>query len=382
LAITKTSAQTAVRPGDTLTYTLTVKNNGPSAAIGATLNDTLPPGLTNAQYSANNGATWQAWSGTLPLGTMPMGASAVTLLRGTVATGVTGATGATGSISNTANVSSSTTDPNNANNSATLQTAVTPVQPPPPPQTSADLIVTGRASPATVQPGDTLTYTVTVNNTGPGAASSAVLTDTIPPALQNAQYSTNSGATWQVWNGSLPLGTIPMGAASETLLRATVAPSASGSISNTASVTSSVADPISGNNSITLQTMVGTPVTRLIPAVKCPCKASPCRPMTFTVELVNPGTQEAASVLLTDMLPDASCQTLYSLDNGCCWQTSQGKISLDNIPAGASSTLTLRKTCDCFACGTLNTHFELSYMLAGLGPFIEQISCLVPVMRC
>ena len=70
-----------------------------------------------------------------------------------------------GPLTNTATVSSSTDDPNTVNNSATSTTAVTQ------PVTHADLSITKSDAPDPVTAGQSLTYTLTVANGGPDAAS-------------------------------------------------------------------------------------------------------------------------------------------------------------------------------------------------------------------
>ncbi len=49
LAVSQTDAPDPARVGQALTYTITVRNNGPKAATGVTLTDTLPK---NAGFGA------------------------------------------------------------------------------------------------------------------------------------------------------------------------------------------------------------------------------------------------------------------------------------------------------------------------------------------
>lgn len=79
----------------------------------------------------------------------------------------------------------------------------------------------------------------------------------MPAQLLVPEYSLNSGATWQPWTGSQPLGDIPAGASVTVLLRGMVNPSATGSISNTASVSSSTYDPDLSNNTDTVDVPIG-----------------------------------------------------------------------------------------------------------------------------
>jgi uncharacterized repeat protein (TIGR01451 family) len=107
---------------------------------------------------------------------------------------------------------------------------------------SADVIVT-KSGPATVDPGGTVNYTITVHNAGPDAASTVVVTDTLPPALTNviAGGGTVSGGT-VTW--TLP-SLVP-----ETDVTFTVtgsAPSA-GTLVNTAHASAVTQDPNPANN--------------------------------------------------------------------------------------------------------------------------------------
>ncbi len=112
--------------GDSVNYTLTVTNNGPSDAQQVTVTDALPEGLTVSGQQqtigpaftlSNNGNTI---SGTI--GTLPSGMTATLVVTALVAANTPNNT----TITNTATVSAGTTDPNLANNSATVSTVVYP----------------------------------------------------------------------------------------------------------------------------------------------------------------------------------------------------------------------------------------------------------------
>ncbi len=123
--------------------------------------------------------------------------------------------------------------------------------------TGADLSISKSDDPDPVMVGSQLTYTLSVVNNGAEDAQNVVITDTVPSALLNAQYSTDGGSTWNSWSGTLSLGAMASGASREVLIRGTVDPSmTAGSISNTATVGSDTDDFNTSNNSDTEDTTV------------------------------------------------------------------------------------------------------------------------------
>jgi uncharacterized repeat protein (TIGR01451 family) len=119
LAITKTDGTSAVRPGDTLTYTITASNSGPQAVNGATVADTLPAKLTNVSWTcagASSGTCTASGSGNInDTVNLPVGASVTYTVSAKVDLG------ARGSLANTATVASAggITDPILSNNLTT-----------------------------------------------------------------------------------------------------------------------------------------------------------------------------------------------------------------------------------------------------------------------
>ncbi|MEX1073460.1 MAG: S8 family serine peptidase, partial [Chloroflexota bacterium] len=120
LSITKTDSPDPVAPGGSLTYTITVTNNGPNLETGAVVSDIFPAQVT--------GVTWSCVVAPIATGscTPAIGAGAiastVNLNAGSSATfTATGTASASvpGAISNTASVTSGTpADPNMLNNTA------------------------------------------------------------------------------------------------------------------------------------------------------------------------------------------------------------------------------------------------------------------------
>jgi uncharacterized repeat protein (TIGR01451 family) len=116
LSITKSDSPDPVTVGNNLTYTVTVKNNGPSGATGVTMTDSLPGTVTFVSATPSQGNCTGTATVTCNLGSLTNGASATI----TIVVTPTQA----GGISNTARVAANEADPNTNNNSATEPTTV------------------------------------------------------------------------------------------------------------------------------------------------------------------------------------------------------------------------------------------------------------------
>ena len=112
LIVQKTANRKAATMGERVMFSISVSNLGPDAAQNVFLVDPLPSGITQPEYSIDNGLTWQPWSGVYSIGTLLNGGVAALMIRGIVSGG------ANQNITNTASVTSTTPDPNPASNTA------------------------------------------------------------------------------------------------------------------------------------------------------------------------------------------------------------------------------------------------------------------------
>jgi uncharacterized repeat protein (TIGR01451 family) len=125
LEITKTGAATAA-VGNLFTYTINVKNLGPGPAPVVTVNDDVPAGFTNPEFSIDGGTNWNTWTGSYILpAALPFPGQITILLRGAPDCS------AIGNLSNTATVAlSPITDPDPDNNISTWVTVVSDITKP------------------------------------------------------------------------------------------------------------------------------------------------------------------------------------------------------------------------------------------------------------
>jgi uncharacterized repeat protein (TIGR01451 family) len=147
-------------------------------------------------------------------------------------------------------------------------------------QLVADLDITNVDSPDPVVAGNNLTYTITVSNAGPDPAASASLSDTLPAGttfvslVSPGGWSCTTPAVGAGGTISCSLASMNVGSAGFTLTVA-VDVSVSGTVSNTASITSSTSDPAPGNNSATAVTTVNAPTITPIHDIQGPGASSP-----------------------------------------------------------------------------------------------------------
>jgi uncharacterized repeat protein (TIGR01451 family) len=174
--------------GQSLTYSITLRNDGPAGALGVTLSDSLPAHTTLVSFSQTSGPAFTLASppaggrgaATATTATLDAGASASFAL--TLAVDANTAEGT--ALVNTATVSSSSFDPTPVNDSATTTTRVT---------TYAGLGITISGSPKPVLRGHELTYALMVQNNGPSDAQAVELSDPIPSGTTFVSLAQDSG---------------------------------------------------------------------------------------------------------------------------------------------------------------------------------------------
>ncbi|HEY3053523.1 MAG TPA: hypothetical protein VGK04_09075, partial [Thermoanaerobaculia bacterium] len=243
LAITKTGPPTATA-GMTMSWTITVSNAGPDDAQNARLDESFsasatfvslmqssgPAAICTTPAPGTNGVLSCSWA------SFATGSSAAFVLTAAVASGAP----AGSVITNNASFVSDSGDTNTGNNAATTMTTVA---------TQADVGVTKSAPPGVVA-GQNATFTIDVVNNGPSDAQTVVLTDPVPAnATFVSEAQTNGpaftcttppvGATGMITCNSSSLAA---GATATFSIVVKVNSSATGSVVNTASVSTATTD--------------------------------------------------------------------------------------------------------------------------------------------
>ncbi len=366
LSITKTDGATEVTPGGTTTYTIVASNAGPGDVSDAAIADTFPAACTSVDYTAveSGGA-----AGFTAAGTGNINDTGVTLPAGSSITYTAICTidpGATGTLENTATVSSATDDPDTDNNSATDTSALVAGLP------SADLSITKTDGADGVTAGGSTTYTIVASNAGPDDVADAAIVDVFPAACTDVDYTAvgAGGAAGFTAAGTGNINdtgvTLPVGSSITYTAVCTIDPDATGTLVNTAAVSSATADPDADNNSATDTSALNASADLSITKTDNATTVIAGNDTTYTIVASNAGPSGANPVTVTDNFPAACESVSYTAvgAGGASGFTAAGAGNINdaavNLPAGASVTYTAVCTVASTATGTLENTATVS----------------------
>lgn len=342
LAITKSHTGDFMAGSNTNTFTIEVTNNGPSDASTFTVTDTLPTGLTyvDAQGTAGIGASCSNAGQIITCtGGPTIGVGQTSTITVTVA--VSADTAGNTTYDNNVSVASATSDPNSGNNSAIDTATVDSV---------ADLGIT-KTNTSDFTAGNNEDYQLQITNAGPSDVSGFTVSDTLPATLAYVSSSPNiCSAIGQVvtCNG----GAIEATGSTGITVTVAVSPSATGTVTNTATVAAvaPTTDPNNGNNSSTDPTNV-VDVTDLSinKGHVGTFVAGESAAYTILVSNGGPSNTPTNDVTVSDTLPSGMTYTGFTGTGWSCNDVNR-LVTCDYAPAlaasGTTPTLTINVDID------------------------------------
>ena len=290
LTLTKSALADNVKLGETVEFTIVLSNVGPGTATNVVLVDALPEGLDylgTLSGPAPASATSRVVSWQFPI--VPPGSQ--TLVLQTMAQ-------MPGSWNNVAQASYATNTPISALATVVVNPILLITNPPP------LLSITKSAMPEAINVGDTVVYTITVNNAGPGTATNVVVSDTLPDGVD--YIGTVSGpapdsATARTVSWQLPV--VPPGSQ---VLSIQARAQLQGTWQNIAEASYSTNPPISAFASVVVNPMIVT--TNLLPILALSksvdqASAKAGDSVNFIIVVANSGAGTATNVTLVDEFP-------------------------------------------------------------------------------
>ncbi len=358
VTVNKSFSPTTVAVGGTSTMSVQIRNNNASAInlTGVGFTDSLPAGMvvanppvptftgagcSGAAITAVNNST------TVTLASANVNANSICTLAVTVRANVSGNlinTIPPGAIASAQGVT------NPLQGTATL--AATGV---------VNLNITKTDGVVSVIPGGATTYTITVSNSGPNSVAGLIVNDTPPAGVTFGAWTCAPAGGAFCGSGSGPISdtvSIPNGGSITYTVPATIASSAVGSITNTATlaVPGSV---INNGNASASDTDTLTPIADLaMTKTDGVATTVPGSPIAYTIVASNAGPSDANGATVADTLPAAilgATWTCVGAGGGSCPASGAGNVNaLVNLPAGASVTFTVTGTVSAGAAGTLS----------------------------
>jgi uncharacterized repeat protein (TIGR01451 family) len=237
--------------GGVFTYTVRIDNNGPNAATGIVLTDTLPSGSTFVSSTPTQGTCNPPAGGVVVcnLGGLAFLASATVTIKVILPTA--------GVYTNTATSTSTTSDPNLGNNVNVAENTTA--------QNASNMTLTVVDAPDPVAAGAAYSYTVTAINNGPAAAASQTLAFTVPTGACITSIPTGTGwvctpaAGYPLCSGSVSCTratSLASGASAPALTVPAVA-NVGGAVTISVQVSSPLPDGNPADNTVTATTTVG-----------------------------------------------------------------------------------------------------------------------------
>jgi uncharacterized repeat protein (TIGR01451 family) len=279
--ISKTDGKAAAAPGETLTYTITVTNTSSVNATDVKVEDTLPPGVTVISISDG---------GLLALPQSPTIGGVVIWSGLSVNAGQSKTLTVVVAIQQ--NVANGTVLTNTGTVSTVKATDVTTVVVP-----SPTLTIAKTDGKTTVAPGETSTYTISIQNTSSVDASGLTVTDVLPSGVTFVSASNGGSAL----SGTVTWTNVSVSAGTTTHLTVTVTVNqglGNGTIlTNTASVSGKSAQDT------TIVHVVAQP-TFTITKTDGKATATPGETLTYTITVTNTSSVNASNVTVTDTLPE------------------------------------------------------------------------------
>jgi uncharacterized repeat protein (TIGR01451 family) len=229
-------------------------------------------------------------------------------------------------------------------------------------QVGADLAITKTDGVTTVTPAGTVTYTITVTNGGTVGNPAAVVTDNFPAALTCSTTCTGAlGGTCTagpVAGNLSDSANVPSGGSVTYTAVCAISPSASGSLTNTATVSGgAITDSNAGNNSATDTDGIAATADLAITKTDGVTTATAGGSVTYTITASNAGPSAAPGATVADTFPAVlTCTwTCVGAGGGTCTASGSGNINGSvNLPSGASVTYTASCTISAAATGTLS----------------------------
>ena len=357
--------------GSTVTFSLTVTNDGPSDATGIAVEDVVPTGYDSVT-AITAGAT--ITGNTISWTSLAVATGTSTTLQFTARVLASGAYGNRAEITASDNTDPDS-DPNdsygtddlgdgNADDDESNEVIITPIP-------VSDVSIAKSINTTTPLVGSTVTFSLTVTNDGPSDATGIAVEDIVPDGYDTVTAIT-AGAT--ITGNTISWSGLTVAASTNTTLQFTARVLASGTYDNSAEITASDnVDPDSdpndsygtddlgdGNADDDEVTLVVTPIE--VSDISIAKSINTTIPLvgstvTFSLTITNDGPSDATGITIEDVVP-TGYDTVTAITAGAT--ITGNTISWSGLSLASSANTTFQFTARVLASGTYNNSAEIT----------------------
>lgn len=371
--------------GQEMTYSIVVRNAGPSDDPGVFIRDNLPAAFIPAaiHVTATGSAVillnQSSGRSIIVNADIPVGASAVEIqVEGKIDPSFEG------DLTNTATATSpDINDPDGATSTVTVPVVRRP------------FFAAVKRAPAAAIAGAEISFGIAVRNTGLGNAVNAVFTDNISAKMSNVRWAAFATGQVSIVSGATGTGSAisvtadyPAGDTGHLYITVTgtVNSDATGTIENAGTITPSepTVPPSQSNTTSTL--IASTPGLLIDKSGPVNHQATAGGPITYTIIVLNNGPSDAVGTVITDNIPAAITQVQWtataegvaSITSGATGTGNALRLT-GNFPAGSSNRVVIRATgiVDPNFSGTLNNTATATPSETGADPVFDNESTVV-----
>ncbi|HEV8571615.1 MAG TPA: DUF11 domain-containing protein [Actinomycetota bacterium] len=350
--VRKSASDLEVAPGDHVTYTITVSNDGEGTATDVVVTDDLHNDLVILAIDPEGACVVGAGNTlTCSLGSIGPGDEATITIEASVPADFCG------TLRNQAHVSASNEPQEDQDDNDSEEVVIGVLCQP---DVNIEKNANIESDPSS---GDTFSYTITVNNVGTGTAEDVQITDTFPDGLSVEEALLPENCSLEGNTVTCALGDIPQGDSRSVTITVTVDEDFCGELENTAEVSASNDSNPENNesNTVTLevecQPDVGVEKSAVIEG-----NPRPGDTFDFSITVTNVGTGTAEDVVLTDVIQPGLA--IEDVPQNCTIEPGEDgetvTCNLGDIEQGDSVTVTITVSVEEDFCGPIENTAEIT----------------------
>ncbi|MDR2524673.1 MAG: DUF11 domain-containing protein [Oscillospiraceae bacterium] len=342
------AAGSVLHAGDVVTYSIDVTNHYSKTVANVAVRDSIPAGTTLVPSSITAGGVYSGGQIVWSIPSLAPGQTVTVSFSVTVNALPAGVSFAT--IRNQAIVAAPNPDRPDL---PPVETPTPPVEHPQLPPSGGLYLHKSSNTYGSVQPGQEITYTITLVNYGGTVRENIVVTDSIPQGTAYVAGSASDGGTLNGNVLSWTVASLAPGQSKTLTFRVTVNADATGSIRNTAYVDGNPSNP----DEVPVIPVIPQPGTPDVVGTKRSDPASGSsvqagQAITYYIHVTNRSNRAASNVTVRDAIPAGTTLIAGSIDNGGTEAGGTVTWSIPSLGAGATMVLSFRVTVNALAAGT------------------------------